>query len=196
MTATNATIASILSAAQAAGYAALAADQTSVKALSGDRIVMLTAEGETSDVLEVLLVKKKVLTTRSLVSEDKVSVGVMVFDADGVALEDGSKAVLYKSPTLPKPAKKGSKKVEGAPTKLSLCRQIFNDNLGADKAEVKKMFQEQANCTRMGANTYFLLISKEVAAAEATEQAAGTDAQSGGVDEEAEARAELAEAQS
>lgn len=174
----TATIANVFAATQA-GFAALQAGATNVQALSGDRIVMMTAQGEASDVLQVVLVKKKVLNTVSEVTGEKQSIAVLNYDEGGVELTDGSKAVLFKSPTLPKPAKKGSKKVLGAPTKLSICGNIFLENPEAEKGIVCKRFQEEANCTRQGANTYYLLLAKKFAAGElikavngaATEQA-------------------------
>lgn len=147
-------------------FAVLTGGATNVQALSGDRIVMLTAEGETSDVLTVMMVKKKVINTVSEVTGEKLSVAVLTYDEGGIELSDGTKAVLYKSPTLPKPSRKGSKKVLGAPTKLSICQNIFLEDPTAAKADVCKRYQAEANCTRQGANTYYLLISKQHAAGE------------------------------
>lgn len=149
-----------------ANFSALAAGATNIQALSGDRIHMVTAEGETSDVLKVVMVKKKVVNTVSEVTGEKMSVAVLTYDEGGVELSDGTKAVLYKSPTLPKPSRKGSKKVLGAPTKLSICQGIFLKDPNAAKADVCKLFQSEANCTRQGANTYYLLIAKQHAAGE------------------------------
>lgn len=145
-------------------FATLAEGSVHIKALSGDRIVMLAADGNAADVLKVLIVKKRVLATQSEVTGSKMTVPVMEYDAPGVELTDGTTAVLYKSPTLPKPAKKGSKRVLGAPTKLSVCEAILVANAGADKATICKLFQSEANCTRQGSNTYYLLLTKKLAA--------------------------------
>lgn len=175
----TATIATVLEQTKTA-FAALQAGATEVQALSGDRIVMMTAQGEASDVLQVVLVKKKVLNTISEVTGEKHSIAVLNYDEGGVELTDGSKAVLFKSPTLPKPAKKGSKKVLGAPTKLSICGNIFLENPEAEKGTVCKRFQEEANCTRQGANTYYLLLAKKFAAGELVKAVNGaTDEQVG-----------------
>lgn len=184
----TATIANVLEQTKTA-FAALQAGATEVQALSGDRIVMMTAQGEASDVLQVVLVKKKVLNTISEVTGEKHSIAVLNYDEGGVELTDGSKAVLFKSPTLPKPAKKGSKKVLGAPTKLSICGNIFLENPEAEKGTVCKRFQEEANCTRQGANTYYLLLAKKFAAGELVKAVNGATAEQVGEAQEPTATA-------
>lgn len=161
----TASIANVFAATKS-GFNALQSGATNVQALSGDRIVMMTAQGEASDVLQVVMVKKKVLNTVSEVTGEKMSIAVMTFDDGGVELTDGSKAVLFKSLTGPIPSRKGSKKVLGAPTKLSICGNIFLQNPEAEKSTVCKRFQAEANCTRQGANTYYLLLAKKFAAGE------------------------------
>jgi hypothetical protein len=129
-------------------------------ALQNDRIVVRNAKGKEVDVLVVMVRKNKVLVTKSLVNDTKVSVRVMDFPTQGVLLTDGDTLVLRKSATGPIPGRKGQKRVEGAPSKKALCEKIFLEQPDADKKVVCKRFQAEANCTRMGANTYYLSISK------------------------------------
>lgn len=56
------------------------------------------------------------------------------------------------------------KRVKAAPgeTKMDKCKVIFAAHRDAPKADVIKMFIEQAGCTPAGANTYFLTCKKTV----------------------------------
>jgi len=142
----------------------VAADAGEVKALVGDKIVFLTADKKESDVLTVVMVKKKVTNTVSDVNGEKMSVPMTHFGADDIELEDGTFIRLVKSVIPPKPGKKGRGRVEGAPTKADICRGLFIAAPDAPKAVMCKLFQSEAGCTRMGANTYFLSIAKAYAA--------------------------------
>ena len=141
-------------------FNALPAAAAGVQAFVGDRITVMNASGKPADVLVVKDIKTRILKTESLVTHKSVSLGVKEFDADGVLLDNDTTVQLFKSTTPPKPGRKGSKKVVGAPTKLSICTKIFLENPNMEKSEMCKLFQSEANCTRMGANTYYILISK------------------------------------
>lgn len=153
-------------------FKAVPADAAALQALSGDRIE-IQKNGKTTDVLTVTTVKKRILITQSLVTDNKIRMGVMEYAPAGVNLQDGEVAFLHKSPTAPMPGRKGQKKVVGAPTKMSLCTAIFLENPEAEKKDVCKRFQAEANCTRMGANTYYLMIAKKHQAGELTNENAG-----------------------
>lgn len=145
-------------------FTALPAAAAGVPAFVGDRIAVLNAKGKPADVLVVVDVKKRNIKVESLLTNESVLLGVKNFDANGVLLSNNTTAQLFKSSVLPKPGRKGTKKVLGAPTKLSICTKLFLDHPDMEKSEMCKLFQSEANCTRMGANTYYLALVKKHAA--------------------------------
>lgn len=58
-------------------------------------------------------------------------------------------------------AKKAGPKREG-PTKLDTCREIWKANPNLTRTDMIAKFMSDGQCTKMGANTYYLLIKKEM----------------------------------
>lgn len=171
--------------------------ETPVSLLVGDKFTVAVAGGEAEDVLTVLFVRKKSAVAKSELTGEKVMLPVEL-TSEGLEL-DGKVLTLHKAPVAEgeeaAPARKTRRRkspVEGK-TKQDLCREIFAANLDMPKPEVCKLFQSEANCTRMGANTYYLKIAKEVAAgvtqSAAAVAAAGETAQAETADVEVETAA-------
>lgn len=89
----------------------------------------------------------------------------LVFGPAGVVVNDLTYELLLKKGTEPKKAsstKRPGPKARGdGPTKMDLCRAIWKANPNLSKLDMCTKFIDEAKCTKMGANTYYLTLKKE-----------------------------------
>jgi hypothetical protein len=118
------------------------------------------------EVLEVLLVRKDHIIARALgVKEARKIELPKTWRPEGHSVSESNKYELYRKkgsivvPAEEKVKRAGPKRPEGK-TKISHCREIYAEHKALPKEDVIKMFVELANCTPVGANTYYITCSK------------------------------------
>lgn len=104
------------------------------------------------------------------VVDEALSATVSVFEPEAVVAAEVNGAPAADATNVPAD---GTAPVNGAPadpaapvavvkpeSKISKCRAIYAAMPGAAKADVVKRFIDEAGCTKMGANTYYITCSK------------------------------------
>jgi hypothetical protein len=145
-------------------------DNTTVfEAKAGDRLVFMTMTGET-DVLEVLLTRRKTVVARALTGVSVMKEGEKydmpkTFTGQWPVAEGCGQVSLFRKPVADQPSTDQPQpttrtKPASGETKIAKCRAIFAANSTLDKAAMCQKFIDEAGCTKMGANTYYLLCKK------------------------------------
>lgn len=124
--------------------------------------MILDSRGE-FDVFTVLLVRKKtvVAAVRDAkgVTIKKIEIGKIVASGDNTWVYEPEVA----ADTAPTKEKRVKVALEGGITKIQRCRELFAANAQLDKAAMIDLFVREAQCTPMGANTYYITCRKATA---------------------------------
>lgn len=149
------------------------AGDTPVEARTGDSIAKMASD-QVVLVYEVIMVRKDHVLARVIgphkagtpvkmqMPLNWTGAGNVVFDAP-YALYTKKGAEPAGSKGKGKAVKKGGgpKPKDGGVTKIAKCREIFKANPNLSKVDMCALFIKDAECTTMGANTYYLTVSKE-----------------------------------
>lgn len=134
----------------------------SVQAATGDRIKMLEPTKLGGDIAEVIMVRKQGIVARSLLNP-KIKYDLPLNYCVSGSIHNDKHLFLYRSPkniVIKTPSKTRQKRVKGGITKIQRCRELYAANPSLDKAAMLELFQREAGCTPLGANTYYLLCKK------------------------------------
>lgn len=140
------------------------------KARVGDKIIAELDGQLFTPAFEVLLVRKDHIIVRETGKKGAAKLQMpLTWDKNGAKLDVSTMPMhLYlkgEVTGLPvatdTPKKAGPKRdLTGAPTKISMCREIYAANMDKSKEEIIALFVKDAKCTPLGANTYYLTCKK------------------------------------
>lgn len=120
--------------------------------------VMTHAEHQFFTFGKILLLRKKTCIVLVAATQKKVELP-LTFPAtiDGVTyvvdMPDAPTVAATDKPKRERPA-------AGGETKIAMCKRIYVEMAGSDKAAIVARFVSEAKCTPAGANTYFITCAK------------------------------------
>lgn len=126
-----------------------------------NKVAMILSSNPEFEVFTVLLVRK---TTVIAAVRDAKGVAIKKIELDRTIVPVNSNYWIYEPEvavdTAPTKEKRVKVALEGGITKIQRCRELFAANAQLDKAAMIDLFVREAQCTPMGANTYYITCRK------------------------------------